>query len=69
MTYQELLKELHHTDPQPNPQYWQTITKHAKLIVMEVANKNQGVVARDLNIHLPKFNALMPLLREFSYVV
>ena len=65
-SFAELLQELHNTKPQPNPKYWQTITANAKLIILEVALRNQHQVAKELNISLPKFNSIMPLLREFS---
>jgi len=62
-TFTELSEQLHKS----NPKYWQILVNNSKLIMVEVANTNQGVVAKCLNIHLPKFNALIPLLREFSY--
>ncbi len=66
-TFKDLLEELHNTKPQPNPKYWQTILDNSKLIMREINFRNQGVVARDLKLPLPKLSAVVSILRELAY--
>jgi hypothetical protein len=68
-SFDELISSLHHTPEQPNPEYWHIILANSKLILLEVALRTQGEVAADLGIKLPKFNGLIPILREFATAV
>lgn len=66
LTYDQLIKELHNTDPQPNPLYYSTILANHEVVLLEIARRNQGVVAKELDMSLPKFNAIVAILRELS---
>ena len=64
--FNELLSKLHETEPQPNPLYYHLLIENADIILLEVSKRNQGVVAKDLKMSLPKFSALMSVLREYA---
>ena len=67
MTFNELTNQLHNNPPQPNPHFYKVLTSNAVTILQEIELRNQGLVAKDLNISLPKLNHLLPLLKEFVF--
>jgi len=64
--FNDLLAKLHDTKPQPNPLYYHLLIENADIILLEVAKRNQGVVAKDLKMSLTKFSAIMSVLREYA---
>ncbi len=64
--YQDLLTELHETHPQPNPNYYKTLTDNAETIILEVALRGQQDVARELGTSQSKLSNLIPLFKEFA---
>jgi len=64
--FNELLAQLHDTTPQPNPLYYHILLENADIVVLEVAKRNQGVVAKDLKMSLTKFSSIMSVLREYA---
>ncbi len=64
-TFSELLDILHKKDPQPNPLYYHHLLNNANIILLEIAIRNQHLVAKDLNITLPKLSVIVPMLKEF----
>jgi hypothetical protein len=63
-SFTDLLHELHQSAPQPNPDYYRIIMENAATILLEVSMRNQGVVARDLNMSITRFSQIVPMLKE-----
>ncbi len=64
--FQELLINLHDTHPQPNPNYYRTLTDNAETIILEVALRGQHIVSKELGTSQSKLSNLIPLLKEFA---
>ena len=64
MKFKQFITELHKVNP--NPAYYHQIVQHAKLILVEIALRNQGVVARDLGMSTTKLSTIKPLLIEYA---
>ncbi len=64
--FEDLLIKLHKTEPQPNPNYYHILLDNADIILLEVAKRNQGVVAKDLDMSYSKLSILMSVLREYA---
>jgi len=64
MEFQDLIQVLHNSSPQPNPNYYRTLIDNAQTIVLEVAKRNQHLVAKDLGMDRMKLSHLLPLLKE-----
>jgi len=66
MTYKELLNELHNSEPQPNPIYWETLLNNSKPILLEISLRNQHLVSKELGMNRMQLSHIMPILREFA---
>ena len=66
MEYKQLLETLHETEPQPNPDYWEIVSKHATVIMMRVALYEKKDVAEELGMSASKFSSVLPLLRAMA---
>jgi len=62
--YKELLKELHSKDP--NPMYYTLLISNARLVLTEIAIRNQGQVALDLNMTTSKLSNIVGILKEYA---
>ena len=66
MEYHQLLAELHETEPQPNPEYWSIVSKHAKVIMYRVSMYEKKDVAQQLGMSASKFSAVLPILKALA---
>jgi len=65
-TFKELHKVLHSENP--NPQYYQILITNSRLILTEIAIRNQGQVAKDLDMTTSKLSNIVGILREYANV-
>ncbi len=65
-TFQELLEELHTSQPQPNPKYYHTLIEHSSIIVLEAAVHGNWKVAQQLKMTNSKFSNLFQVFREYA---
>jgi hypothetical protein len=66
MSFKDLLQELHHSYPQPNPRYYHIILENASVVLLESAKRSQALVARDLGMSYQRFNNIFPLIKEYA---
>ena len=59
--YQNLLEQI----KEPTPDYYLLLLTNSKHIVKEVKFRNQGVVAKELNISQSKLSNILPLLDAY----
>lgn len=64
MTYQQLIEELHSSNP--NPRYYHLLLENAHTVVWQVTFSSQAIVATDLNMTAPAFNTLYKVLKEYA---
>jgi len=63
-SYEHLL-ELAKTTKVDN--YYQTLVTHTEELLVDINKRNQGVVARDLNMSQTELSHILKLLKELHY--
>jgi len=66
MNFEELLEELHNSEPQPHPTYWKVIADNAHTIILELVMQDSKHVAESLKMSPSKFSSVLPLLKALA---
>lgn len=65
MTYEEFKDYIKHTQI-PKEDYYIYLLEFYDEILLDIFNRNQGVVARDLKINPTKLSNIMPIIKAFK---